>query len=108
MYTHHIDRRSISLGLKQLSALRLIEIESGPRRGNVFRLSRRWCAMSEAEAAQRSEEASEIMPRRRYERHDPVQPPQEPEPVETDVQFEPPPERRKPSMPAVAWIAGGR
>ena len=42
MGTHHFGRPSISAGLKALDALGMIDIEPGPRSGNVFRLSNRW------------------------------------------------------------------
>jgi hypothetical protein len=39
---HRIGRQSISISLKLLDHLGLIEIEPGPRLVNIFRFSNRW------------------------------------------------------------------
>jgi hypothetical protein len=106
MFTHHVGRPSISAGLKQLIALGLIDVEAGRRASNVFRLSNRWRAIGEAEAARLSKEARKVLPQRRHEkRRVPVGPPKPVkviEPVETvePVQFM----ERRPSMPSLAWL----
>ena len=106
MFTHHIGRPSISKGLKALDALGMIDIEPGPRAGNVFRLSNRWRTINANEAARLSREARKLLPQRRHERRRvPVQPPPQQviEPVATDgpVPFM---ERRPPSLPPLNWL----
>ena len=105
---HGISRRVVSLSVKQLDALGFVEVSSGVRLVNCYRLSRRWSAITKAEAVRLSISARAPLPMRRFERRrDPVQPPPQPvrviEPVETDgpVQFM---ERRPPSMPSLRWL----
>ncbi len=49
-FDHHIGRQYISLSVKLLDHLGLIEIEPGPRLVNVFRFSNRWRTIDEVEA----------------------------------------------------------
>ncbi len=101
MHDHHIDRRSISPGIKQLVALGLVDIRPGPRLGNVFELSRRWLMIDAAAAARLSEAAREVKACRTFEkRRAPVEPVQESEPVAADK----PAQLRRPSMPTLAWL----
>jgi len=46
---HHISRKAVSPSLKLLDHLGLVEIEPGPRCGNVFRFSTRWRTIDEVE-----------------------------------------------------------
>ena len=59
---HHIGRRSISVSLKLLDHLGLIEIEPGPRLVNVFRFCNRWRTVDEVEAVRLAELAREVKP----------------------------------------------
>ena len=115
MGTHHFGRPSISAGLKALDALGMIDIERGPRAGNVFRLTdllkRRRLTLQRRITKRLAREARAIMPQRRFEkRRDPVQPPP---PVRV---IEPVPEthgpmqfvEREPSMPLDALRAGSK
>ena len=106
MADHHFGRPSISGGLKALDALGWIDITPGPRSGNVFRLSNRWRAISEADAARLSREARKVLPHRRFEtRRVPVEPEVELQPVKL---IEPdefsPPTIRTPSLPTLRWL----
>ncbi|MBR0697829.1 hypothetical protein [Bradyrhizobium lablabi] len=102
---HHIAEKAVSPSLKLLDHLGLIEIEPGPRCGNVFRLSRRWCSIDAVEAEQL---AREVQQQRRFAK------PRKPKPVK------PPPlkpmtvarpritQRRVPSLPTMPWQDDGR
>jgi hypothetical protein len=61
---HHIGRQNISVSLKLLDHLGLIEIEPGPRLVNVFRLSNRWRSIDEVEAVRLAALAREVKPHR--------------------------------------------
>jgi hypothetical protein len=65
MLDHHITQKVVSSALPMLVNLGLIEIETGPRGGNVFRLSNRWRGIDEAEA---KELAREVKPHRTFEK----------------------------------------
>ena len=56
---HHIGRQNISVSLKLLDHLGLIDIEPGPRLVNVFRFSNRWRTVDEVEAERLAELARE-------------------------------------------------
>src|SRR5262245_19536775 len=47
---HHVNNKTVANALPLLSALGLVEVEADPRRARVFKLSRRWCGVSEADA----------------------------------------------------------
>ena len=72
---HHIGRQNISVSLKLLDHLGLIEIEPGPRLVNVFRFSNRWRTIDEVEAVRLAALARELRPHRNFERR------REPKPV---------------------------
>jgi hypothetical protein len=55
--TYHIGRQSISVSLKLLSHLGLIEVEPGVRLCNRFKLSNRWRTIDEVEAKRLAQEA---------------------------------------------------
>src|SRR6476469_9834637 len=57
---HHIGRRSISVSLKLLDHLGLIDIEPGPRLVNVFRFSNRWRCIDAVEAVRLAALAREV------------------------------------------------
>ncbi|MDI4237497.1 hypothetical protein OZ411_32290 [Bradyrhizobium sp. Arg237L] len=65
MLDHRITQKVVSSALPMLVNLGLIEIETGPRGGNVFRLSNRWRGIDEAEA---KELAREVKPHRAFEK----------------------------------------
>ncbi|MGY3607471.1 MULTISPECIES: hypothetical protein [unclassified Bradyrhizobium] len=65
MLDHRITQKVVSSALPMLVNLGLIEIETGPRGGNVFRLSNRWRGIGEAEA---KELAREVKPHRTFEK----------------------------------------
>jgi hypothetical protein len=104
MHSHHIDRRSISPGLKAVIALGMVDVRPGPRLTNIFRLSRRWAAIDATAAGKLAEAAREVLAHRRFEKLQTLEP--DPKPIapefETieDVKFSPP----KPSMPKLAWL----
>ncbi|MCA6110870.1 hypothetical protein [Bradyrhizobium cenepequi] len=62
---HRITQKVVSPALPTLVNLGLIEIETGPRGSNVFRLSDRWRGIDEAEA---KELAREVKPHRGFEK----------------------------------------
>ena len=51
MNDYHVDRGSISKGLKQVVALGFVDVKPGPRLANIFRLSQRWRSIDAAAAA---------------------------------------------------------
>ena len=75
---HHIGRQGISVSLKLLDHLGLIEIEPGPRLVNVFRFSNRWRSIDEVEAVRLAALAREVKPHRTFAKSPeskPVKPP---------------------------------
>ena len=80
---HHIGLQNISVSLKLLDHLGLIEIEPGPRLVNVFRFSNRWRTIDAVEAVRLAELARELKPHRRFERREPkpVNLPKPPKPM---------------------------
>ena len=72
---HGISRKAVSPSLKLLDHLGLIEIESGKRLINRFRLSRRWCTIDEVEAV-RLAALAQVKPHRTFGK------PPEPKPVD--------------------------
>jgi len=102
---HHLARRALSPALKQLDALGMIDISPGPRLVNVFRLSRRWCAIDADEAERLSALARELKPHRTFERREP-KPVPKPKPVTVErPRFS---QRRMPSLPTMPWQDDGR
>jgi hypothetical protein len=100
---HHIGRRSISVSLKLLDHLGLIDIEPGPRLINIFRFSNRWRTIDAVEAKRLSELAREVKPHRRFAK------PPEPKPVKpVTVERRRTMQRRMPSLPAMPWQDDGR
>ena len=101
---HHIGRRSISVSLKLLDHLGLIDIEPGPRLVNIFRFSNRWRMVDEVEAVRLAALAREPKPHRSFERRrEPkaVKPPKPPKPM---VLARPRVvQRRVPSLPTMPW-----
>jgi hypothetical protein len=104
---HHVGRRAMSISLKLLDHLGLIEIEPGPRLVNVFRFSNRWRTVDEVEAKRLAELAREVKAHRRFEKR------REPKPVVTK---QPKPmaierrrvvQRRVPSLPQTPWMDDG-
>ena len=84
---HHIGRRSISVSLKLLDHLGLIEVEPGPRLVNVFRFSNRWRIIDEVEAERLAELAREVKLCRTFEKRlepKPVTKPPKPMPCQSD------------------------
>jgi hypothetical protein len=102
---HHIGRNAISPSLKLLDHLGLIDIEPGERLVNVFRMSNRWRAIDTASAARLSALSREVMPRRRFERREPVVRQAKPErPVIAGRRVM----RRVPSLVRMPWQDDGR
>ena len=105
---HHIGRQSISLSLKLLDHLGLIEIEPGPRLVNVFRFSNRWRTIDEVEAVRLAALAREVKPHRTFEKRrepKPVKPPKPPKPM--TVERPRVMQRRVPSLPTMPWQDDG-
>ena len=104
----------MSLSLKLLDHLGLIDIEPGPRLVNVFRFSNRWRTVDEVEAARLAALAREVKPHRTFEKR------REPKPVKAskpnihakaDVSAASDPrimQRRVPSLPTMPWQDDGR
>jgi hypothetical protein len=110
-FDHHIGRQNISVSLKLLDHLGLIEIEPGPRLVNVFRFSNRWRTVDEVEAVRLAALARELRAHRKFERR------REPKPNPPAVKPAPKPmtvarprvlQRRVPSLPAMPWHDDGR
>ena len=102
---HHIGRRSISVSLKLLHGLGLIEIEPGPRLVNVFRLSNRRRCIDEVEAVRLAALAREVKPHRIFGK------PPEPKPVMASPAPKPMPVERPRAMrrvPSLPWQDDGR
>ena len=109
-FDHHIGRRSISVSLKLLDHLGLIEIEPGPRLVNVFRFSNRWRRIDEVEAARLAALAREVKACRTFEKRREPKPVKPPKPPKL-VAVERPPrvmQRRVPSLPSLPWYDDGR
>jgi hypothetical protein len=105
MLDHHMAPKVVSPSLKLLDRLGLIEIETGPRGSNVFRLSNRWRGIDEAEA---KELAREVKPHRRFARiSEPkaVKPAPPPKPMAVEGR---PYRRRVPSLPQMPWQDDGQ
>jgi hypothetical protein len=106
MLDHRITQKVVSSALPMLVNLGLIEIETGPRGGNVFRLSNRWRSIDEVEAKRLAELAREVKPHRTFEKRrmpKPVEPPLKPMTVERR-----PYRRQVPSLPTMPWRDDGR
>src|SRR6478672_10195586 len=108
-FDHHIGRQNISVSLKLLDHLGLIEIEPGPRLVNVFRLSNRWRTIDDVEAVRLAALAREVKPHRTFGK------PPEPKPVMASPAPKPMPverprtiQRRVPSLPTMPWQDDGR
>jgi hypothetical protein len=104
---HHIGRQNISVSLKLLHGVGLIEVEPGPRLTNIFRLSNRWRTIDEVEVARLSELAREPQPGRRFEKR------REPKPVTAAPSPKPMTVERRmlramPSLPTSPWADDGR
>ena len=106
---HHIGRRSISVSLKLLDHLGLIDIEPGPRLVNVFRFCNRWRTVDEVEAVRLAELAREVKPHRTFERPQESKPVKSPKPPKPIVVARPRVMRRRaPSLPTMPWQDDGR
>ena len=107
---HHIGRQNISVSLKLLDHLGLIEIEPGPRLVNVFRLSNRWRCIDEVvEAVRLAALAREVKPHRTFAKQPepkPVKPAQAPKPMTVKRRSDT--QRRVPSLPQMPWYDDGR
>ena len=106
---HHIGLQNISVSLKLLDHLGLIEIEPGPRLVNVFRFSNRWRTIDAVEAVRLAALARELKPHRTFEKRrepKPVKPPKPPKPM--TVARPRVMQRRVPSLPAMPWQDDGR
>ena len=107
---HHIGRQNISVSLKLLHGLGLIEVEPGVRLVNHFRLSNRWRAIDEVEAARLAALAREVKACRTFEKRRKPKPVKPPKPPKL-VAVERPPrvmQRRVPSLPSLPWYDDGR
>ena len=105
---HHIEGKAVSLSLKLLDHLGLIEIEPGPRSGNVYRLSRRWCTIDAVEAERLAALAREVQPQRRFAKPQEQKPVKPPPPKPTTVARPRIMQRRVPSLPTMPWQDDGR
>jgi hypothetical protein len=105
---HHIGRRSISVSLKLLDHLGLIDIEPGPRLVNVFRFSNRWRTVDEVEAVRLAELAREVKPHRTFEKRREPKPVKQPKPKPMTVERPRVMHRRVPSLPTMPWHDDGR
>jgi hypothetical protein len=105
MNDYHVDRGSISKGLKQVVALVFVDVKPGPRLANIFRLSQRWRSIDAAAAARLAESARRVLARRRFEKapankSDSKLDATESETIDEDTQFT----VRKPSLPRLTWL----
>ena len=118
---HHIGRRYISVSLKLLDHLGLIEIEPGPRLVNVFKFSNRWRTVDEVEAVRLAALARELRAHRKFERRrepsdkallrKPFRQRVKPAPTPKPMTVERRPrvtQRRVPSLPTMPWHDDGR
>jgi hypothetical protein len=127
---HRVGRQSISISLKLLDHLGMIDIEPGPRLINIFRLSDRWRSIDAVEAVRLAALAREVMMHRRFERarsgksqmgpnrHDPKEPRDGAGPAPSDKRSShgfcpkatarPHMQRRVPSLPTMPWHDDGR
>jgi hypothetical protein len=107
MHSHHIDRRSISPGLKAVIALGMVDVRPGPRLGGVYRLSQRWAGIDAAAAARLAESARTVLAHRRFEKpaDEPASEQRAPESGPSDVDAQPMP--YTPTLPRVAWLERG-
>ena len=106
---HHIARKSMSLSLKLLDHLGLIEIEPGPRLVNIFRFSNRWRTIDEVEAARLAALAREVKPHRKFEkRREPKAVKKPPAPKPMTAERPRVMQRRVPSLPTMPWQDDGR
>jgi hypothetical protein len=110
MLDHHMAPQVVSPSLKLLDRLGLIEIETGPRGSNVFRLSNRWRGIDEVEAKRLSELAAEVKPHRTFEKTPEPKPVKPPPPPPKPMTVERPRvrQRRVPSLPTMPWQDDGR
>jgi hypothetical protein len=110
MLDHHMAPKVVSPSLKLLDRLGLIEIETGRRGSNVFRLSNRWRGIDEAEA---KELTREVKPHRTFEKRPEVSRERVaklatlklPKPMTVERR---PYRRRVPSLPQMPWQDDGR
>ena len=100
---HNIEGKLVSPSLKLLNHLGMIDIESGPYRSNVFRLSTRWRTIDALEAARLVKLARLPKPPR-------VAAPKPPKPAPTPkpVKVEPPRTIAAPRAVAAAPVVHGR
>ena len=100
---HHVDRRSISSGIKQVIALGLVDVRPGPRLVNIFQHSQRWRSIDAAAAERLSGEARRVLPSRRFEKApvvDSGRDAPDSRPIAADAQ----PTAYTPSLPRLAWL----
>jgi hypothetical protein len=110
MLDHHMAPQVVSPSLRLLDRLGLIEIETGRRGSNVFRLSNRWRGIDEAEA---KELARELKPHRTFEKRPEVSRERAaklgtlklPKPMTVERR---PYRRQVPSLPMMPWQDDGR
>ena len=105
---HHIGRQNISVSLKLLDHLGLIEIEPGKRLANIFKLSNRWRTIDEVEAARLAALARELKPHRTFEKRRGPKPVKLPKPKPMTVERPRVMQRRVPSLPTMPWQDDGR
>jgi hypothetical protein len=105
---HHVGRRAMSISLKLLDHLGLIEIEPGPRLVNVFRFSNRWRTIDEVEAVRLAALAREVQPHRRFGKLPEPKPVKPPKPKPMTVERRRVMQRRVPSLPPMPWQDDGR
>jgi hypothetical protein len=105
MNDYHVDRGSISKGLKQVVALGFVDVKPGPRLANIFRLSQRWRSIDAAAAERLSQEARGIMARRRFEKAAVIEPDSRPsEPESEPIGVAPRYTEQKPTLAALKWL----
>jgi hypothetical protein len=113
---HHIGRQNISVSLKLLDHLGLIEIEPGPRLVNVFRLSNRWRTVDAVEAVRLAALARELRAHRKFEKRREPKPnspkllgsfPKAPPPKPMTTARPRTMQRRVPSLPTMPWHDDG-
>ena len=107
MNGYHVDRGSISKGLKQVVALGFVDVKPGPRLANIFGLSQRWRSIDAAAAARIAEIGTEesswraagSRKRRPTSRNSKLDATKS-ETIDEDTQFT----VRKPSLPRLTWL----